>query len=178
MVMPLFAYTQKRFEARYHVQVKHDRDVIHETTGIVPVRGRVVTVFRGDNKLRVGDEVRFSAAIYHDPDEVPPGGWSWTHIASFNNAEYFELFLNGKPPLCEVADYTILIIGAPSKTPQAHVPTKQELSRQVAEWESHGKPPKKELSVQGAERESHHKPRTLLERTWYWFFGHWARRDV
>jgi hypothetical protein len=111
-----------------------------EKTGMVPVAGRVVAVFRGDGKLNSGDEVRFSAAVYRNPNEIPPGGWSWISKDAFSNAEYLEVFLNGEPPNCEVADYQVLVIDTPTQSPRAHVPTEDELAEQLAQWESKRRP--------------------------------------
>ena len=140
MVMPPAAYTDRRLRATYHVQVKLNRDPIQREPGIVPVQGEVVTKFRGDDKLSVGDEVRFSVALYRNRDEIFPGAWGWTHIDEFNEAGFLEVFLDGAPPMCEVADYSVLLIDAPSTSPRAHVPTEKELSEQLAEWQSHDKP--------------------------------------
>ncbi|MBE9103370.1 hypothetical protein [Vacuolonema iberomarrocanum] len=151
--MSLAAYTERRLRAPYHVQVKFNPDLIQRESGIVPVQGEVVTKFRGDDKLSVGDEVCFAVALYHNRNEVFLGAWSWTHIDEFNEAEFLEVFLDGDPPNCGVHDYSVLLIDAPSTSPRANVPTEKELSDQLAEWEAHNNSP------------------TLLERLQRWLCG-------
>ena len=76
MVMPGDVYTEARLRARFHVQVELDHTVVDRTPGRVPVLGRVVRVFRGD-------EVRFSVPVCRDDDEIPPAGDLWTNLQSF-----------------------------------------------------------------------------------------------
>jgi hypothetical protein len=140
MAMPLYAYTRRRLDARYHVQVKLTHHTSAQATDIVPVQGYVATIFRGDDKLKCGNEVRFSAAVYRNVEEIFPSGWLWTQLDSFNKAEYLEVFLNGVPPDCELADYKILIIDAPTESPIAQLPSEDEYLEQFAEFNSRGRP--------------------------------------
>jgi hypothetical protein len=89
--------------ARYHVQVKLDRQPIYEP-GTVSLSGRVMTVFRGDDRLAIGDKVHFFVSAYRHRDDVTPWGGAYTHVDVLNKAKFMEVLLDGDPPYCLVTD--------------------------------------------------------------------------
>ena len=117
------------------MQIKLKTDHIPRELGLVPVQGEVVSKFRGDDKLCVGNEVSFRVALHPDDSQVI-FGWYNTQLGEFKEAKFLEVFLDGIPPKCEVSDCRVLIVGAPSTTPSAHVPTEKELWDQPAEWDN------------------------------------------
>ena len=108
-----------RRDARFHVQVTVGRFPEEiRTPGLVLLRGVVVKVFRSDGGLSigVGDEVSFTVPVCRDGDEVPPGS---AHLLReiLARTAYLEVYLNGRPPRCEVACDEFESIAAPGDTP-------------------------------------------------------------
>jgi hypothetical protein len=131
-------YLAGRHTARFHVQVEilavagPDR-----TPGDAAVTARVVRVFRGD--LAVGDEIRYAEAVIRAEDWEPPniervpiGGTIWKEYDAVHRAKYAEAFLNGTPPVLEVALWQSWLIDAPTDAPRMsgyHPPPPRKPSR-------------------------------------------------
>lgn len=126
-MMPPPRYTEELLRAKYHVQVEiEDRGEVDQTPAHIPVRCRVRRVFRGHD-LHAGDVVQFSVAVCRAVSELFPGGETWMRNSDFQRAKYFEGFLYGTPPNCEVALSRIFIIRGISHWPRIAVPTEKEL---------------------------------------------------
>jgi len=137
-MMPPPTYTEELRRAKYHVQVEiEDRDEVDQTPADIPVRCRVRRAFRGDD-LHVGDAVRFTVSVFSRGDVIRLGGEGWMDYAYFQKARYFEVFLYGLPPDCEVALSQIFIIGRISLWPKIAVPTESELDAEWAYFKFHG----------------------------------------
>jgi hypothetical protein len=90
---------------------------VGKTPAHVPVAGRVRRIFRGDEGLRLADEVLFSVAVCRPRDRIPCGGGLWMQLADFEGARYLEVFLEGTPPRCQVVCSQAVVIEAPSDAP-------------------------------------------------------------
>lgn len=116
-----------RRSARYHLLVKiADRRGSH-------IRGRVARIFRGNGKLRVGDEVEFDVPIRYDgpPGGVQPGHDSYgtgTTAAALRRARYVEAFVDREHGRCTLAadQYTLRFLG--TRKPRLRVPTEEEVA--------------------------------------------------
>ena len=139
MAMPAPAYLERRLRARYHVQVELAYTPVTDTPTYAPVAGCVRRVFRGDERLGLGDEVHFSVAVRRPEDSIRPGGDLWMDLRAFEAAKYMEVFLNGTPPDCELADYRSFVIAGPSDAPCVPVPTEEEVATAWAEFHGRGK---------------------------------------
>jgi hypothetical protein len=150
MVMPPAAYDQARLEARYHVQVElAATPPVEKTPAHVPVVGRVRRIFRGDDALRLADEVRFAVAVCRPGDLIPCGGDFWMYLPQFEGASLMEVFLNGTPPECRVASSQISVIEALTDTPCMRVPTERDVAAAWAALHGPG----------------------FFGRAWKWFLG-------
>lgn len=114
MAVPFHGHLRARLKARFHVQVQLEQPgADFETPAVVPVRGRVVRVFRGGRALRVGDEVRFSVTVFRRGGPVWPGaGFMW--YDEFIRTTYMEAYLNGDPPACELPLHECTAIDGPT----------------------------------------------------------------
>jgi hypothetical protein len=128
MAMPRPAYDEARLRARYHVQIELAHATVGETPAHVPVIGRVRRIFRGDDCLRLGDEVHFSVAVCRPGDDLAPGGHQWMYVRHLERATYMEAFLDGTPPECQVARSQCFVIPALSNAPWKLVPTEEEVA--------------------------------------------------
>jgi hypothetical protein len=133
------AYTESRLRAKYHVQVGIESRDMDRTPALVPVCCRVRRVFRGDDRLHVGDPVRFSIAVCRDGEDIPEGGDLWMSYEDFQNAEYLEAFLDGIPPDCEAARSQRFVIARLSNDPQIAVPTEKEVAAAWTAFHSAGR---------------------------------------
>ena len=129
MVMPLPAYLETLFRARYHVQMELEQPrVIGQTPAYVAVSGWVGRVFRGDGAIQPGDLVRFRVAVCRPGDSIPVGGQLWVPLENFAPARYLEVFLNGVPPECEVAGSGYRVIEKFTHAPCVAAPTDEEVT--------------------------------------------------
>ena len=118
MAVPHIGRLAARLRARFHAQVQVEHKAgTHQTPGAVPVKGRVVRVFRSGGALKVGDEVQFSVHVYRPGDDIWEGP-AFMRYDTFMQAKYMEVYLNGNPPQCEVALDECVTIEAPSRRPQ------------------------------------------------------------
>jgi hypothetical protein len=118
MAVPYLGHLAARLQSRFHaqVQVTHP-DAVFQTPAAVPVKGRVVRVFRNSGTLRVGDEVTFSVHVCRPGDVIWPGP-SFMLYETFMRANHMEVFLNGQPPRCEVARDECIALDRPTRIPQ------------------------------------------------------------
>lgn len=118
-MMPPETYLRARRSAPYHVQVEL-AEVPRELpeVGQVQVSARVVRVFRGSRRLRVGDGVGFEVSACRRGADIPTGGAWWTPAERLAEARFMEAFLEGTPPTCRVSLWQAQIIEAPSPRPQ------------------------------------------------------------
>ena len=106
---------EARREARFHVQVQVTRiEPVSHTPAEVPIKARVVRVFRSDSTLRVGDEVMFSMRAYRQDDYVPPGP-PFMIYEKLMRGNYMEVYLNGDPPQCRVPWDECVILDRPTR---------------------------------------------------------------
>jgi hypothetical protein len=118
MAVPYHSHLGARLRARFHVQVQiTDREAEPGTPAAVPVKGRVVRVFRSDGALNVGDEVLFSVHVRRKGDDIWPGP-SFMLYETFANANHMELFLDGNPPQCEVLLDECIALDGPTRRPR------------------------------------------------------------
>lgn len=91
-----------RREALFHAQIEVASFPVDISTPCeVRVEGRVVSVFRGDGRLRVGDRVTFAVRVFREDDEITPGP-AYLPYEELVRATHIEAYLNGNPPLCEI----------------------------------------------------------------------------
>ena len=128
MALPGPAYVEARRQARYHVQVELAHAGVVKTPAHVPVTGHVRRIFRGDDRLGLGDEVHFKVAVCRPGDSLPPGAGPWRHLRDFEAAKYMEVFLDGTPPECQVVLGQCFVIAAPLDTPSMPAPTEEEVA--------------------------------------------------
>jgi hypothetical protein len=103
MAVPYIGHLRARLRARFHVQAQVSHSGAEfRTPAAIPVKGRIVRVFRSGGALRVGDEVMFSVNVCRPNDEIPPGP-AFMPYETFIRATHMEVYLNGEPPMCEVA---------------------------------------------------------------------------
>src|SRR5262249_8042018 len=98
--------------------------VTHKTAH-VPVTGRVRRIFRGDARLGLGDEIHFTVAVLRPGDQPAAGGHSWLNLRDFEAAKCMEVFPNGTPRECAVADLRSLVIASPSDNTWVPLPTEE-----------------------------------------------------
>ena len=116
-----------RITARYHVQVELvEKAPISQTPVHAVVRAKVLRVFRGDDQLPVGSEVRFSVAVARTDDDREYGR-PWMLPSIFESAKYMEVFLDGSPPECEICSSQAAVILKPIDSPSMRVPSESEL---------------------------------------------------
>jgi hypothetical protein len=124
-------------DARYHVQVRvigvpYVRPVLERGYGPASVKGEIVNVFRGDEDLKIGDKVKFSANCHTDEKNRPLGGYCGYRLDEFEKVEFFEVFLNGAPPHCQLAhEGSTYIIEATSITPKCDIPTEEDIQLEI-----------------------------------------------
>jgi hypothetical protein len=118
MTVPHIGHLAARLRARFHAQVQVQHTSANpKTPGAVPVKGRVVRVFRSGGALKVGDEVEFSVHVCRRGDDFWEGP-SFMPYETFMEATYMEVYLNGNPPRCEVALDEHVTIETPTRRPQ------------------------------------------------------------
>ena len=118
MAVPHIGHLAARLRARFHAQVQVEHKGANlKTPAAVPVKGRVVRVFRSGGALKVGDEVEFSVHVFRPGDDFWPGPTFMTY-ETFMQATHMEVYLNGNPPRCEVSLDECVTIEAPSRRPQ------------------------------------------------------------
>ena len=143
--------TDARIDARYHVQVElihrytnENLDTLDYQKQIIP--GLVVNIFRGDNKLGVGDEIRFSVNICLKNAMLQIGDCATYLIKEdLDEASYLELFLDEVPPKYSICRYTVpwsqyFITDAPTANPVIDVPDKRAYPPRI-QFPSDKKPP-------------------------------------
>lgn len=112
------AYRRARVWAAYHVQVEVETVSIESTPGDALIRAHVRRVFRGRAALRADDLIHFSVAVYSEGDFIPCGGALWNNRPALERARFMEVFLNGRPPDCELALWQSTIIENLTDVPQ------------------------------------------------------------
>jgi hypothetical protein len=118
MAVPYVGHLAARLKARFHVQVEFSHMSVNlSTPATVPIKGRVVRVFRRWGTLRVGDEVMFSVHVCRSGDDIWPGP-DFMLYEDFIQTNYLEVYLNGNPPKCEVALDECVAIDRPTHRPQ------------------------------------------------------------
>ena len=118
MAVPYLGHLAARLRARFHVQVQVTHlEAVSQTPAAVPVKGRVVRVFRSGGTLRVGEEVMFSVHVCRPGDNIWPGP-SFMLYETFMRANHMEVFLNGHPPRCEVALDECIALDRPTRRPR------------------------------------------------------------
>ena len=74
MAVPHIGHLAARLRARCHAQVQVEHTSANpKTPAAVPVKGRVVRVFRSGGALKIGDEVEFSVHVCRPGDDIWPG---------------------------------------------------------------------------------------------------------
>jgi hypothetical protein len=117
-----------RIMARYHVQVELiEKAIVSRTPVHASIFGKVMRVFRGDDRLCVGSDVRFSIAVAKIEDDRPFGGEPWMLFTKFQIAKYMEAFLEGTPPVCEVCLGQVAVIWKLTDSPSMRMPSAEEL---------------------------------------------------
>ena len=126
MAIPLSERKKARDAATYHVQVEL-LDVpggFAQPYGNLGVQGRVVRIFKGDSRLKIGDRVEFSVAIVVDPECLLDGGLTLPYDELLR-ARYLEVCLNGVPPRCNTVIDLHDIVPEPTDSPQIAVDTER-----------------------------------------------------
>jgi hypothetical protein len=111
------AIKNARLHAAYHVQMELEK--VPNKPGKGQVSGRVVRIFRGTPRLRLGDTVEFevwAARKQHELQDVLIGV-AYLEFDALRHARYVEVFLDGEPPNCTVPEAQHKIIESPSDAP-------------------------------------------------------------
>jgi len=106
---------QARREAPLHLQLELTSVPARCPEDVVPILGRIVSVFRGQALAAPGAMVEFPIWVCSRDKE--PTGPACVYFDSLQAATHIELFLFGTPPQCKLAAYEYELIGAPSATP-------------------------------------------------------------
>jgi hypothetical protein len=118
MAVPYICHLAARLHARFHVQVELIRSgAAPQTPAAIPTKARVVRVFRGNGAINVGDEIMFSVHVAGRNGEV----WEdfcFLPYETYIQATYMEVFLNGEPPRCEVAQDECIPLVSSTRTPR------------------------------------------------------------
>jgi hypothetical protein len=115
MAIAPWGRAKARREAPLHLQLELTNVPAHCPESVVPIRGRVVTVFRGQALAALGSVIEFPVWVC-SRDKVPTGP-AFIEFASLMGATHIELYLYGTPPECKLAAYEYELLGAPSATP-------------------------------------------------------------
>jgi len=123
---------EAQYKARYHLQVEIapscraiDAEYGNNLVGNLRVRSIVRRLFRGDQKLSVGDTLTFIVPIC---DKVLDGPCS-IHPEDFDEADFMEVFLDGEPPDCKMVEDCFYVIK--ELTPEPIVIVNTDLVREV-----------------------------------------------
>jgi hypothetical protein len=134
MAVPYIGQLKARLEARFHVQIEITfREADFATPAEVPITGRVVSVFRG--AISVGDEITFSVHVTRPEDDWDMRliGPTYMLYETFMRASYIEAFLNGDPPICELALDEYVVLDNPTPLPQLRS-SRVEYLAELAKW--------------------------------------------
>jgi hypothetical protein len=102
MAVDAIARIKARREAPFHVQIQvNSIPPEFSTPAEVLVEGRIVSVFRSDGRLMVGDRVSFAVRVCREGEETPPGPAYLAH-EELVRATHIEAYLTGNPPHCEI----------------------------------------------------------------------------
>lgn len=119
-MLPASAYLDARAAADWHAQVEL-LEVANdmETPGPVPVRSRIIRLFRSTPLISVGNEIMFQVDVICPGDDMPAGGTIWTDYARLLTIPYMEVYLNhtGELPNCEIALWQSRLLDEPSDLP-------------------------------------------------------------
>ena len=127
---------EARREARFHVQVQVTHlEAMSYTPAEVPLKARVVRVFRSDGTLRVGDEVMFSMRAVRQDDYIPPGP-PFMIYEKLMRVNYMEVYLNGDPPQCHVPWDECVILDRPTRLARFRTSYLGELFSDLLSWAS------------------------------------------
>lgn len=124
MAIPLSERKKARDAATYQVQVEL-LDVprgFAQRYGNLAIKGRVVRIFKGDSRLKIGDRVEFSVAVIVDPECLVDGGLALPYDELLR-ARYLEVCLNGVPPRCDTVIDLYDIVPEPTDSPRIAVDT-------------------------------------------------------
>ncbi|MEG4590048.1 hypothetical protein QUA54_33255 [Microcoleus sp. MOSTC5] len=98
------------------------------------IKGKVVCIFRGRRSIRIGDSVEFDVAVEGEPYILRTSGILWLNYSNLLQANYMEVFLNGKPPNCSIALYQYELIEAPTKNPTLSSPQPKWWDKPLEVW--------------------------------------------
>ncbi len=120
MALPRETYEKARQEALLHLQVK----ILPFKTEIkpdcfyaaFPIEGKIVRVFRGHKICKIGQILDFNIAV-KSSSEIMLGGRLFLNAKQLKTYQYMEVYLNGKPPQCEVALSQNILLKEPTNEP-------------------------------------------------------------
>jgi len=126
-MLPPQEYEKARKKARYHLQVsvEYVPDNVKMPCENLSIEGKIVCIFRGRRSMRIGDSVQFDVAVQGEPYIIMSSGILWLNYSNLLQANYMEVFLNGKPPSCSIALYQYKLIEAPTKDPTLFSPLRK-----------------------------------------------------
>ena len=129
MALPPSAYLDARLHATYHLQVEIDLTPVPEPTPYpdwLMFQWRVRRVFRGHDRLKEGDFVRFGLKVYRTGQPAPAEGGR-VRLADVAAIRYVEAYLDGTPPDLRIKASQFRPIGDCSDAPQMDVSTEPEI---------------------------------------------------
>jgi hypothetical protein len=117
-------YEKARHQALFHLQVELQSlpSNVKMPCEDLRVKGQVVRIFRGHYHFQIRDTVKFALAVLGDRDAPPLSGILWLRDSNLRQMQYIEVFLNGKPPIYDVALYQYELIEAPTDEPVISFP--------------------------------------------------------
>jgi len=112
-------YLRARRTARFHVQVQiREVQLPSEYPGEARVVALVDQVFRGNDHLACGEQIKFRLSVIEHLDQMQTDGTMWVLAHRVVAGQLLEVFLNGAPPDCEVALWQSALIERVSLEPQ------------------------------------------------------------
>jgi hypothetical protein len=123
MVLHPGAYQKARKRASLHLQIEIDPIDQNIAAGEnFPVTGKIVRIFRGNRKCRLGQFINFNVAVLFDSSKECTSGIIWLHYSDLVTKKYMEVYLDGKTPNFSVALCQNELIDLPTEHPVIPAP--------------------------------------------------------
>lgn len=115
-MLPAETYLEARRTARFHAQLRLSGVILPaRLPGVARVDADVCRVFRGDVALQHVGRASFDVAVYDEAGSIEPGPEIRLPVSALVEGRVLEAFLNGDPPLCELASWQVKPIPAPTE---------------------------------------------------------------